>query len=146
MEVKRSLTIKDATTGATIDNLEKIEIPAELQLPKYEKHGLGFVPFVEILNKPARNIAITMGQDFQRLADDYAVRNMAMSINHGIQQHFKEKYYGKTRVYGDFSEAEKKKITNKGAFFGNDYFISTDRPQGATKSVEVQPSTYDGLK
>lgn len=62
------------------------ELPAELQVPLYERHNLGFVPFIEITNKPSRNLLYTAASYSQYLQDDYEVRYMPEHINSGLRQ------------------------------------------------------------
>lgn len=147
-EVRRSITVKDAMGNQRpFEPKTDNAIPMEWQVPQYEKHNLGFVPFVEITNKPARNLILsTSNNGFDRLADDFNVRNMPIHINHGLRQMFKEEILGKTRMAGNIPLSTIKKQGGIDSLITADTFFEVDATGNGNNPIAVLAGTYDGMK
>lgn len=147
-EVIRSVDIKDKD-GKSVELADGDTIPEELNLPEREWHGLGFVPIIKITNKEARNVMLNGFGGWTKLADDYSVRHLPLTINYGLIQQYKEKWKGASRIFGSVDSSYANKMVEQGTIskmMGDDYVISTDMTQNQSKPVEVAPSTYDGMK
>ena len=155
MKVVRSITIQNGsplfgapdTAPREYDiqkdgELKENEYPEQLELPAVEYHNLGFVPFEDFTNKPARNILIT--SDIKILQDDYEVATMSNHINTQLRQWYAESIKGTSRIAGSFSEAEVNRLqTNNQNPFLADFIVSTNASPNQTKPIEVIAGTYD---
>lgn len=146
--VKRSLTVADKQGNfvQSYDPQDHGEVPDDLKIPLYEEHNLGFVPFIEITNKPARNLMLSSTNDYARLADDYAVRHMPIHINNGMRQMLKEEILGKSKLAGFIDTGEIKKRGGVEDFILADAVIETKPIGNGSTTVATQASTYDGMK
>lgn len=94
-----------------------IEIPKELRMQKDWEHNLGIMPLGELLNKKINLYAflnpIHNQNEFIRLADNYAGRNMPYSINNLMRNKFKEAILNKTKIIGNFTPAEWESIKSQ---------------------------------
>lgn len=119
------------------------EIPREIRLPERERHNLGFVPFLEHLNMPYRNMIITQATTSMELQDDFPVRNMVIHINSGISNWFLEEYYGGAKAFGNFSPQEIAQLKQNYNLPGLERFLmTTTLTPGQTKPVEIQPASF----
>lgn len=144
--MQRTLSVKDQLGTNPYNSESHGELPTELDLPVYEKHNLGFVPFIEILNKPSRNIMLSMSNDYDRLADDYAVRHMPLHINNGLRQMLKEEILAKSKLAGHIDIQEIKKRGSVEDFITADAMIETKPMGNGGNQTQTMPSTYDGMK
>lgn len=122
-------------------------IPKELQIPSREIHNLGFIPIVEVPNKPNRNV---LSSDTSQLADDANAVNMPLHINNGLREWYKSEILDKTRVHAYLTDDELKKLETRASTLGlalEDIIVRSAR-MGAdnNKAVEVSPSSHDGMK
>lgn len=141
-KVKRSLSI-EGEKGEVRAITATDNIPKELEIPVEEVHNLGFVPFVEITNKPSRNMLLTSAAFSTRLQDDYSVSYMATHINNGLRQWYKEETIGGVRVFGNFTEQQLAKLKAQGGNIALDtYIIGTNPSPNQSKPVEIQPATF----
>lgn len=146
-DVKRSIEVKDQFNQVSSYNKDTHgSLPKDLQVPAYEKHNLGFVPFIEITNKPNRNLMLGAIQDYSVLADDFPVRNMPLHINNGLRQMFKEEILGKSRMAGQIPISTIKKAGSVEKLMLADAYIETDQTGNNTPPVAVMASSYDGMK
>lgn len=146
-EVRRSITVQDQFGKVSGYDMERDgTIPPELNVPAYEKHNLGFVPFIEITNKPSRNLMIGSQSDYDRLADDYPVRHLGIHINNGLRQMFKEEILGKTRMAGNLPLSEIKKAGGVDNVITADAFFEVDQTGNGNNPIATLPGSYDGMK
>lgn len=151
VDVRRSITVKDqfnrvVAWNDTSEDTKKL-LPEEFDVPEYEKHNLGFVPFVEITNKPARNLILANSQSgYATLADDYTVREMPLHINNGLRQMFKEEILGKTRMAGNLPLAEIRKLGGVDNMITADAFFEVDATGNGNNPMAVLQGGYDGMK
>lgn len=147
--VERNLTIQSQGVIRPIN--EKDEIPAELRIPAYEEHNLGFVPIEEFTNKPAINtIASGIGSYYERVRDGYNVRHLELQVNNLYRQHYKETIFGKSKVFGNIRKSELTAMMKNqyldAKMMLSDFIIETGKTEGQSKPIETMPATYDGAK
>lgn len=149
--VSRSITVQDQFNKVSAFNETTEEtqakLPAEFDVPAFERHNLGFVPFIEITNKPARNLILANAQNgYERLADDWTVRNMPIHINNGLRQLFKEEILGKTRMAGSLPLSEIKKLGGIDNVITADAFFEVDQTGNGNNPITAMASAFDGMK
>lgn len=148
MKVERTYTIQDQSGNIVPYDVDKHgELPKELQVPKVEYHNLGFVPIIDMTNKPNRNLitqGLGVGASLQ-MADEFPVKKLGLHINNTLRQQYKEEIIGKSRVIA----------TGKLTTMGNgldanillkDGYIQAKATGENSKPIEIMPSTYDGMK
>lgn len=145
--VERSLSIEYLGNILEYDNKRDGNVPKELQLPVREVHNLGFVPFIDWTNKPAYNLQLGLMSyaTSQQLADDWPVRNLPDSINHSINQHYKDKILGKGKAYGQWHKSKKGNMTLEDAII-SDALISSEMTGDANNQIKTEAGYYDGKK
>lgn len=149
-EVKRSLSVSEvAGKYREYDSKKDGEIPKELQLPVYEKHNLGFIPFQVITFRENRNVINAGINNWARHSIDADVAYLADSINYSLRQHYKEKWKGATRVFGQFDSSYAQKLVSNGTIsqtVADDYIINADMTPNQSKPIEAVQGTYDAQK
>ncbi len=87
------------------------------QIPNVEYHNLGFVPIIEFINQPLKQVAmegfIGPFANYEELSDDHAVKTLPQLINHLYRQIFIESTISGTKIIGDFNPQEVKKLSDK---------------------------------
>lgn len=141
--VRRTLNITDKNNLPT--SVQASDIPKQFNFPKEERHGLGFVPFVQWTNRPGRQI-LPMG--YITLSDWYNAQQMEDAINNSLKQFNKEKILGKTRAFGKLTTIGEKDLSLNGDsnILMDDLLVETELGQGSGVPVATLPSSYDGLK
>lgn len=150
-EVFRDISITDENNNKSRQYNPDVDgdIPKEIQLPTYEKHNLGFIPFELITFRERRNIVNSGINAWERFSIDQDVKNLADSINYSLRQHYKEKWKGATRVFGQFDSSYAQKLVSNGTIsqtVADDYIITADMTPNQNKPIEAVQGTYDANK
>ena len=121
-----------------VDWYDDEKVPEEFKLPETEQFP--FCPLFKYVNKAKRNLQ--KANNYEEMAEDYAVRHIPLNINLILQQIYKHVLMSKDRIIGNVSQQWITDMLNESksgltAFLG-DLIVSTDESPNTQQKVELQ--------